>query len=630
MILIATTPAYAQTNTELLRNLDDTVQEVAGNMHALLAGVRTTLSEINAVLDDISRIIPVIEDNTETLDRIEATILGEACGEGTSPIQGVCVADITSCDADVVDGICMAAIHCGEGTLLHVDTCIADVSISYCGEGTVFEGGKCIAISPTADTPAAATPDTTTSPDRYVLTGDTIRVNMDGSDTIYTLAFADAPELDEDGGRDAVRYLDRLCGVSQQIRINEAPQNKAIISCGGLDVSHAMILAKHAKFNREDCAIREFVNIDWAHDRCTTPVDTPSVTTKPATSSQTASTPTPGKITLGGIEFDCTDTATPSTCKRADTTSTQPVKGTLGYKVFTFPVTVGDILLWETATDGDPMTVGTISCLFEHTPSKIDVITHDNTSGVYTIDTTPDYTKRHDGYVTMTAPKHVDLFQQKFIISAGEYVVFDRPADIIDIGKTTHNYKLALSIADWDTVQWSDTATPPIPTQTEKDQKILDVQLTILTDISNNSCTMEMAGVTPASQDEQTKLVSLRASQSGAVIRIIPHDVTCSERVTITEVEAYSTGEFVQRFDSIHITDQDTGDDKDMMITTRLSTINGGLSFMSNKFTVGLNGENPDVLAPAGTTPSLDGAALVAIKYNASSDDTCTWTERAS
>ena len=145
ILVVAAAPAYAQTNTELLRTIHDTARDIARDMDNMLRSVDALLDDLRDVLDDISGIVPMVEQNSESLKNIEAAIMGQACGEGTTPVAGTCVADIIQCDAEVEDGVCMASISCGEGTILHVDTCIADSSISYCGEGTVFRGGVCVA-----------------------------------------------------------------------------------------------------------------------------------------------------------------------------------------------------------------------------------------------------------------------------------------------------------------------------------------------------------------------------------------------------------------------------------------------------------------------------------------------------
>ena len=168
ILVVAAAPAYAQTNTELLRTIDATVTGMAGDMERILRDVNVVLDDIRDLLGDISELLPVLDGitetisglsadvadineattrNSESLANMEAAILGEACGPGTMVVNGICMAEIVACDDEVINGVCMASIQCGEGTILHVDTCIADVSISYCGEGTIFSGGKCVAIS---------------------------------------------------------------------------------------------------------------------------------------------------------------------------------------------------------------------------------------------------------------------------------------------------------------------------------------------------------------------------------------------------------------------------------------------------------------------------------------------------
>lgn len=626
VLVITAAPAYAQTNTELLRSIDRTTEGIAADLNNLLRDMGVLLGDLRTLLDRLGEAIPLIESNSESIKNIEAAILGEACGPGTTPINGLCVAEIAGCDAEVVDGVCQAAVHCGEGTLLHVDTCIADVSISYCGEGTVFSGGVCV-VAPhgtstipgqTAPTQPGFDPEPTivqpTTTNRYVLDGDTIRVGAGPSARTYDLAFVSAPDLDEAGGREAVLFTDGLCGEGP---ITVTPESEpvglnphAIIHCGSIDASQAIVLAGHADFDLADCAIRDFVDVRWTEELCAagTPATPPPTTT--------------------------TTTATPTTPAATMPAPTQPVRGSLSYMDFTFPVTVGDILQWERAADGDPMATATVSCLFEHTPSTIDAVIADNSGGVYNIDLAPTYNgnDRHDTTVTLTAPRNIQMFDQKFPVGDGSYVVYDREADILSVGGYDGNYVLAMTMADWDDITWSDSADPPVPTEAERDQKVLDIELRILTEITNNDCTMSMSGVTPGERNEYTELLALAAEEPGdnVLFDILPHDVSCSESITITAINADATYPFIAGYDTIHVYDNETGDEHDDTIGNALSgPALTGQSFVSANFVVGSTGENPSRIAPVDRDEvNHEGVALMSVTYQATSDDVCTWTER--
>lgn len=645
-ILVAAAPAYAQTNTELLRNIDDTAEGIARDLGRILRDVNVVLGDIRSLLHEITDLLPVLDGITEaisglsvdvadinnattrnsgSLARIEAAILGETCGQGTAAVNGICMAEITACDDEVVNGVCMASIRCGEGTLLHVDTCIADISISYCGEGTVFSGGKCVAVAPSMvyepepepvpisapePVPTIVRPDES---DRFVLDGDTIRVDAGAGARVYDLAFADSPGLSEPGGRAAVQYLDGLCGAGPiTVTPESAPSGvpRAVIECDGSDVAQTMVLAGHATFDAADCAVRDFVSVRWTQERCAV-AEEPNEPDEPE-----PATP---------AEPPATPTAPPATH-----TIPEPTRGVQSFRDYTFPVTVGNVLRWPTAGDGDPFTVATISCLYEHIPVSIDVVINDNSAGVYNIEKTPTRTAddRHDTLIRLATPTDIRLVDQKFELGGGAYVVYDRQADIVGIGTTT-DYTISMSLADWDDIRWSDDSDPPVPTDDEKGQKLFDLELRMLTDITNMHCTMGGAA-TAGDAGSFAKLVPLSATRPGSsVLHVTPYDVECSENVTITGVGAGGTADFLDNFDRIHVHDNDeTGKDANIQVTID-GAILTDLSFVSANFTVGSAGSGVDILGSSNPDEvSLDGVALVSISYMATSEDACIWTQR--
>lgn len=634
ILAITAAPAYAQTNTELLRDLEDAVTDIADGLNGLVDEMGSLAGEIRLLLDRFEDILPTIESNSESIRNIEAAMMGQVCGDGTTPVGGMCEADIRECDAEIVDGVCLAGITCGEGTLLHVDTCIADVSISYCGEGTVFAGGVCVAASqPTAPTPTAPTtqpaPGIPSVPEpgppqptiveeemtnRYIMDGDTIRVEVDGLSVSYNLAFSTTPGLSEPGGREAVQYLAALCGTSPiTVDPETTPSGiepRAVIQCGDVDASQAMVLTGHSSFDAADCSIRDFVNVGWTQERCMAAAAATPAPTTPTTTTPT--TPT-----------------TPTTTDPPAEAPVEPVRGSLAYQDFTFPVTVGDVLQWQEADDGDPRTVAAISCLFTHTPNTVDAVIADNSGGVYDINTNPTYDdgNRHDTHVTMTAPRYALLFDQQFSVGDSS-VVYDRSVEIIDIGPNDANYLVSMSISDWDDAAFADAA---MPTQAERDQKLLDIEFSILTDIVNNDCTMSMTGVPAGERTEYTELLAIAANPgSNVLLDLIPHDVACSESITVTGINADATVPFLTGYDVIHVHDNEAGSDKDDTIGNAIGEpALSGLSFVSADFTVALNGDNPSRIAPVDRDEvRLDGVALMSVTYMATSDDVCTWTER--
>ena len=650
IIVAAAAPAYAQTNTELLRTIDDATSGIARDMNAIHRGVNAVLDDIRDLLGEIADLLPVLDGITETLTgmsadmadigaataqntaslaKIERAILGGACGPGTTPVDGICMADIVSCDDEVVDGICMASIRCGEGTLLHVDTCIADVSISYCGEGTVFSGGRCVAAAPPAA--PAREPEPDEAPDigpeepsptivepaetnRYVLDGDTMRVGAGTDARVYELAFADAPELSEADGRTAALYLNGLCGSGMiTVEPETAPTGvpRALIMCGGLDASQIMVQAGHAGFDPADCSIRDFIDVPWTQDRCI-------AAEEPAGE--------PGGEPGGEpAEPDATEPAAPAT-PAAPTTPTQPdpIRGTLELRTHTFPVTVGDVLNWPRASDGDPAITTTISCSYEHTPSSIAAVMDTEPSSIYHIDTSSlNYTsKRHDTTIRLIEPIDRQLFNQKFEVAAGKYVVYDQKVSTLSAG-TAKDYRISMSLADWDDVKLGDP-----PTNEQKAHTIFRISLEVLTDITNMQCTMGGSPV-PGGANSYDKLVSLKATKPGSVLHVIPYDVVCRERITITGASSAGSVDFLTGFDDVHIHDNETAGQDDDVETTINRPQKTGLSFVSDNFSIGTTGGSVDLLAVSNPDDiSLDGVALVSIEYRATSENVCTWTER--
>lgn len=631
LLAISAAPAYAQTNTEMIRDIDNNVEQLLLDFSSIVREIRVVLDDVRDLLYDINEIQPALDRNHETLMNLEAAILGEKCGEGTSPVNGECVADITMCDAEVVNGICKAAITCGEGTLLHVDTCIADISISYCGEGTVFSGGVCVAsgasapagtagtagtTGTTGTAPGTVTPDPVVEPtivqpveaNRYVVDGDTVRVE----DTEYDLAFATAPGLSEAGGRDAVLYLERLC-ADQTTPIRVTPQDspavmpKAVVECDGIDASWALVSAGYAAFNSDDCEIREFLNVKWTHDRCIE-----AAAPAPAPAATTPTTPT-----------------APTTPTTPAAPAAGPIYGERELKTYTFPVTVGDIVKWDTDANNDPMTTTSISCTFPHTPMNMDVHIQDNSAGVYTIDTAPDYTdgNRHGTYVELNSPMSRTLFEQKFAVGGGEFVAYDREISLISVGAFDGDYSVSMLVSDWDDATWTDTNTPPVPTAAELQQTVLTIELQMLSNIDNMECHLGSAGApSGATNPQPQKLLGMAATapDGAALLDIVPYDVTCSETITITGVSAQTTTDFISTFSVIHLEDVESGDSIAMALGDPAQT---GLSFQTSAFTVG----DGDKVAPADRDDvSLDGVALVTVDYSSATDEPCVWTERTS
>ena len=251
--------------------------------------------------------------------------------------------------------------------------------------------------------------------------------------------------------------------------------------------------------------------------------------------------------------------------------------------------------------------------------------------GVYNIDPTPARSAddRHDTLIRLVEPEDRTLVDQRYETSDGVFVVYDRQADIIGTGNTK-DYKITMSLADWDDITWSDTSDPPVHTDEEKDQKLFDLSLRILTEITNMHC--EMGGATtPGDVDSFNKLESLSATLPGsALFHVTPYDVECSENVTITGVSAGSTADFIDGFDTIHIHDNDeTVQDDDIEIGLN-DAAQTGLSFVSSSFTVGESVNGVDRLAasdPDDVNPG--GVAVFVIDYLATSEDVCTWDERS-
>ena len=628
ILVVAAAPAYAQTNTELLRTIHDTARDIARDMDSMLRSVGSLLDDLRDVLDDISGITPMVERNAESLRNIEAAMMGQACGDGTTPVAGMCVADITQCDADVVDGVCMASIQCGEGTLLHLDTCVADTSISYCGEGTTFRGGVCVADraapAPVAEPepepepePPGATIIGPATADRYVVDGDTIEVTVDDTDATYTLAFSNAPGLTEAGGRAAVQYLDALCGtLPMRMQAEGTPAglgSRAIIHCGGVDASQAMVVSGHSSFDAADCSVREFVAVPWTQDRCVAAEAGPADAAPPAAPAEPTAPAAPTAPTAPTI---------------LGTTPAEPVRGVTAFRDFTFPVTVGDIAQWQTDSHGDPVTTAAISCTFPHTPVEMDVVIADNSAGAFAIDTSPDYTdgNRHGTTMTLTAPTPPrTLFDQQFPVGTGSAVVYDRTVEILNVGAYGGAYSVSMLVTDWDDAAWTGANDPPAPTAAERAQVLYDVDFRILTDITNIDCSMDMAGVAPGVGTAQpAKLLGLAATAppGAALLDIVPYDVVCREAITITSVSAPVATTFLTGFNTIHVADTESGEDVAVVMDAPPLE---GLAFRTSSFTIG----DGDSVAPAGRDDvSLGAVALFNVEYTSASDDPCTWTQR--
>ena len=209
-------PAYAQSNTEILRDIAEDTNYIVDNMEQLIQTVRVALADVSQALSQLegittlvgdlrgditamtdevkkinelnekadesveatSKLLEQVETNGASLTEIKNTLLGDTCGDGTTVINGLCVADIVECQSNLVkDGTCLRDVECGYGTVRSENFCIADFSISFCGPGTTFVNGQCVVgggavppnpvtpiIPPITDPSTPLPPDTTPTP----------------------------------------------------------------------------------------------------------------------------------------------------------------------------------------------------------------------------------------------------------------------------------------------------------------------------------------------------------------------------------------------------------------------------------------------------------------------------------
>ena len=626
LLAIAAAPAYAQSNTELINDIYDSTLRISSTISQIVPTLNDLIDEVRIALDGMSGIVASVDENKVTLQEnaqalknIESALLGQVCGEGTYPIGGICVAEIVGCDAEVnMAGICEAKISCGEGTIQHLDTCIADISISYCGEGTIFEGGVCVADmghtpkpGPTQTRPIA--PVVT---DRHIIDGDTIQIdtNDDGVLDTYDLAFVAVPGLSEPGGRAAISYLLDICGDAPITVIPDTQPKtsppRGLVQCNTYDVAQTMINAGHGTFDAEDCNIRAFVGINeavWHDDQCRIAEAARLLQVPPATTpAPPMTTPTPPAEPMEPEE-------------------PTPIQGTLGYREFSFPVTVGDILAWPMDANDDAYATATISCLFEHTPTELDIVLNEADNGVYNVNTSPDYANEerdHDTLIALISPINVDMVNQKFQpTSAPVYHVFDKPvpgSELVKLSGNDADYDISVELADWNnTLTLADRS---MPTAAEKAAKVFDVDFTILTDITNNDCSFTMSGSHPSGDVRlQTELLGITVDARSVGYDVRPIDVTCSEAVTITKFEAATSNTFIDTFDKISIYDNSEG----TIITTEFGApAKTGNLMTTSDFTVGYE----NFLA---SQTEITNAGVVSIEYLATSPNACIWTERA-
>ena len=679
ILAISVIPAHAQTNTELIRDIAQDTDDIISSIDSLFKEIRVVLndvrdalvevegfsnilenvqSDIGIIRDSVTRDIPILVQNTETsknistelldhtrsntesLQKIEEAILGDACGIGTAVINGKCVATIQTCDADIINGNCVANVHCGHGTIRHGDTCIADFSVSFCGEGTTLQSGRCVA---TVQTPPPVTPvppvtppvippvtPPVTPPPVTPIQPNTATVVSYPSGIAITLSDGKTYRLDlvrEEAANNVQHqgFLAWWCPVTTTPVISVVPNtDRAEIICTGLNglqynLNEKILEISPAQFDNTQCSTSPHKDKSWS--KCTTTPTQPIVLIKDDE-----------KTTLEISNYDY---------KKYGEKRTSSGLTYYGLDV-TFKCTA-------------PVTLETAKITKAHESREYLVRDADDRNGDGTAETTDTTTRTTNGlnYIEVDG---FTLYHNDFQVNSNTYVELIKPRDFSDRLLSTelkfntriHEGEFVNATTDkgmfikgdrFGNIEASnknELISDAVMDNSTHDLEIDLYTLDVVWDTTQGAtCSLNIDGDTPTtpSQNIQTNVFSLDAVKSDNIIyNIKPYDVTCSESVMITDVQIIQpTLTLFQNHDIIHISDDETGSDKDTTIDITVNEASlTGLSFVSRDFVIGAVGTNTDRVAFNTNTQTVPNnvGLLAEVKYKASSDSVCTWTER--
>ena len=110
-----------------------------------------------------------------------------------------------------------------------------------------------------------------------IIDGDTIRINRGDNyllSTSFALSFA--PELDEEGGKEAKQFLETVCPIGSKVLIDQDGSypfdryhGNMILSevhCNGVNLNQALVESEHGHIGIGYCKNSEFRDRDWAID----------------------------------------------------------------------------------------------------------------------------------------------------------------------------------------------------------------------------------------------------------------------------------------------------------------------------------------------------------------------------
>ena len=110
-----------------------------------------------------------------------------------------------------------------------------------------------------------------------IIDGDTIRINRGDNYLLATsFALSFAPELDEEGGKEAKQFLETVCPIGSKVLIDQDGSypfdryhSNMILSevhCNGVNLNQALVESEHGHIGIGYCKNSEFRDRDWAID----------------------------------------------------------------------------------------------------------------------------------------------------------------------------------------------------------------------------------------------------------------------------------------------------------------------------------------------------------------------------
>ncbi|WP_420545273.1 thermonuclease family protein [Nitrosopumilus sp.] len=115
-----------------------------------------------------------------------------------------------------------------------------------------------------------------------IVDGDTVRVDTDtergGNGGLIHLVLVSSPELDEEGGKEAKKFLEQICQIGSDALVDQddlrpldgpaSGKIMAVVYCNGVNLNEFLLDHEFASFDDVYCYTSEFADENWAREGC--------------------------------------------------------------------------------------------------------------------------------------------------------------------------------------------------------------------------------------------------------------------------------------------------------------------------------------------------------------------------